>query len=195
MTLNASTGELTGAPTGAIGAYQATFNLQDANGFSSSNTVTFDIQVANFIILRLGSGLSVGSKGIACLADGDASPGYDPNCVVYPLVPGLGFVVNSTYIDVGFTLPVAVTAFNFEGYWRQSGPGTLGDWQIEGCSDTTCSSTTVISNPTSLAFGATINITNPNAYIAYRLRFVGGNPSPNGGSGAGNFSELIPTIQ
>ena len=195
VTLNANTGELRGAPTGGIGAYQATFDLQDTNGINSSNTVTIDIQVANFIILRVGSGLAVGSKGVACLADGDTSAEYDPSCVSYGLVSGLGFVVNSTYVDVAFTLPVTVTALQFIGYWRQAGGGSLGNWEMEGCSDTTCDSTTVISNATSLGFSDTLYATSPNPYIAYRLRFVGGFAKPNGGSGRGNFSELIPTIQ
>lgn len=140
-------------------------------------------------ILRLGTGLSRGAP-VDCLSDGRVDNSYGANCVTYRQVPGLGFVAERTFIDFAYAQPVVIKRLNPQGYWRQAKAGALGNWRLEGCSDLACNYRTVIAAEQPLHFGAQITPASDTAFRAFRLTFVGGNPTPNGGAGAAGFSEL-----
>jgi hypothetical protein len=200
ITLDVATGHLTGKATAAFVPRDVIFALRDTNGVKSTNTVSVAVSAATLGVVRVGAGLTVGYKGLGCLTDGDQKNDYDNGCVGYRLIDGLGFVPNATYMDVGMGTPVVVATLSFSGYWRQYPAGSLGNWQMEGCIDNTCTTTVILSAPTPLDFSPGTRLVNTadttTPYAVYRVRFVSGTPILGGPVGInGNFAEIHVTYR
>ncbi|MEK1940713.1 MAG: glycosyl hydrolase family 28-related protein [Pseudomonas sp.] len=144
-------------------------------------------------VLRVGKGLS-NKGGAQCLFDGQTGDSYGGNCLSYALTAGLGFVPEQTYIEFAYPTPVQLGSLTLRGYWRQAAAGTLGSWRLEGCSDWQCNYRSVIAAAQPLSFGTPLPTASNMPYRAFRLVFVGGSPSANGGAGTAGFSELQATV-
>ncbi len=189
ITLSAS-GEISGRISDVGSHNFVTIQSTDADGITSSNSITVKISFITAGVIRVGAGLRVSHP--ECLTDGLYTTDYFASCVTYSLIANLGFVENETFFDVGFGgESVVIKGAQLIGYWRQNSPGTMGNWQLEGCSTLLCSDTTVIAGPVPYAMGQIISSSNRKAYPAYRFRYVGGQASANGGGGTGSITELL----
>ncbi|EKO3563399.1 Ig-like domain-containing protein [Vibrio fluvialis] len=151
------------------------------------------VEVISAGVVALGTGLKVGSAGTQCLTDGQMGTGYNPNCITYNLnAPDLGFVPEDTYLTLEVSGSRPVTSIQFTGYYRQGYPDALGYWDIYGCFVTTCSNRVLLLSPTGTwNFGKKFTFSNNTVFPFYQFVFSSGPAYAKGGSGSGNFSELV----
>lgn len=127
-------------------------------------------------ITKVGAQLMIGKSGADCIGDGLGGSGYGYDCLAWMQSNPLPFVANETFFDIRFNKGALNNplGFLFDGYWRVT---DMGQWQVEGCSDESCASTTVISTSQKLSTGVPIAI-DANAagtnYQSYRFRYLGG---------------------
>jgi hypothetical protein len=169
----------------------ATFTLPQAFTFQKPNRPLVNVPAR---ITGTGARLSVGAQGPDCIGDGAGGSGYGYGCLAMSLYNPFPLVAQQSYFDVTLTQgPARPEGFVFDGYWRLT---DLGSWQIEGCSDEACTTTTVISTAQKFAANSPIMVDSNaqgTAYQTFRFRYLGGgviNPAnlPNGipaGSGIG----------
>jgi hypothetical protein len=127
-------------------------------------------------VTKVGAQLMIGKSGADCIGDGVGGSGYGYDCLAWAQSNPLRFVPNETYFDIRFNKGTLNNplGFLFDGYWRAT---DMGQWQIEGCSDESCASTTVISTSQKLSTGVPIAIDANTAgtnYQSYRFRYLGG---------------------
>ncbi|WP_435745609.1 hypothetical protein [Microbacterium sp. PMB16] len=138
----------------------------------------------------LGSGLFAGSDGLASIGDGNTTTAYGNNGIRYNFTgSGIAFVANKSYIDFDLDQPVIPQSVTLAGYWRQAREkGALGNWIVQARNTDTWITLTA---PQPLSTASSISVpAGTIAYRHYRLLYVGGATSANGGSGAGAISEI-----
>ncbi|MGL5757285.1 Ig-like domain-containing protein [Plesiomonas sp.] len=154
-------------------------------------------------VTGVGQGLNIGSAGLSCLSDGIWTANYDYSCVYYALSqPNFGWSANKTYFNLEFLEPIEMTALSVVGYWRQTYTGSLGVWQVFGCSTQLCDVLDAVSDPTAWStsntpWGSNQGIIRVNtkqiAYKYYQLRFIQGPTNAHGGGGSASLNELFYT--
>ncbi|WP_447836020.1 Ig-like domain-containing protein, partial [Aeromonas salmonicida] len=178
-----STGVLEGVSQGGV--------VISANYFEFQAEAMFLIEKTPSVVAAVGKGINIGSAGVDCIVDGNASSAYDFSCLSYRLgLVDFGWLPSITYITLSADFNRPVRKMTFYGYWRQIQYGSLGYWVVYGCYDVECKLKSALSDETLLNFGASINLSAVYLYPYYRLEFSRGPTNANGGSGSGNFSEI-----
>lgn len=127
-------------------------------------------------ITKVGTQLKIGKSGADCIGDGVGATNYGYDCLAFAQSNPLRFVPNETFFDIRFNKGKLDSPLGFllDGYWRAT---DMGNWQIEGCADESCATTTVISTSQTLSVGVPVSIDANTAgtnYQSYRFRYLGG---------------------